>query len=473
MEKLIKRYFFFLLLICLVNEVSPQSPHEAIRTKLDSLTHCSFFDTATISVTVFNPVTGKNVYSYNENKLLMPASNMKIVTSATALVFLGAEHPVSTIVLANTASVQGEIRGDIWLKGGGDPDFSVADIDTLIAELKRKGIARITGAVVADESLFDTTGWGKGWMWDDASSTDAPFITALPLNKNTLQVTVLVKEGKIVATPLPYTPFINFVISAVPDSTKRSRLQIENCYPYPDNSITIKGRINPADTVTEEINILHPARFCAEVFRQRCIEQGITIEGVVRTGAAPAGAMQLAAKTRTVAEILIDLNKQSRNLSAEILMRLTATKYKQKEITDDDGIKMVDSLILLTGRKPADYRIADGSGLSRYNLVSSGLLTDILKTLFYRYFSAYQVLRSSFPVIGVDGTLRRRMKDTVLAGNVYAKTGTLSGVSCLSGYIHTQSGEPLIFSMLMQNHVGMLARCYQIQHEILQTVSGY
>ncbi|MBI2417696.1 MAG: D-alanyl-D-alanine carboxypeptidase/D-alanyl-D-alanine-endopeptidase [Ignavibacteriales bacterium] len=459
---------FLLLFLLFSIHLSSQSLHSEAESRriLDSLTHCSFFDTASVSVSVFNPVTGKSLYGYNENKLFHPASNMKIFTSAAALVYLGPDYSFNTNVFADNVTSSGVLQG-LWIKGCGDPDFSVADIDSLIRQLQLAGIKKIEGQITGDVSLLDTVIWGNGWMWDDASSTDAPFMTPLIINKNAVTIRTYVKEGKVVSELDPYASYLKVWQDIAIDSLHNSRLQFENGYPASSELLKVYGRINPRDTVSETINVLEPARYFLELFKERCKAAGIEVAGGVSFGKVPEKLSIIASIARPLSEVLIDLNKQSRNLSAEIAMRLLAITHKKEGIRDYDGLKMIDSLIVAAGLHPEDYRIADGSGLSRYNLVSSKLISSVLTYLFYQKPEAYSILRDVFPSMGMDGTLRKRMKSTALQGNVYAKTGTLSGVSCLSGYIHTSSGSPLIFSIMMQHHNGKLNRCLQIQHEIL------
>jgi D-alanyl-D-alanine carboxypeptidase/D-alanyl-D-alanine-endopeptidase (penicillin-binding protein 4) len=148
------------------------------------------------------------------------------------------------------------------------------------------------------------------------------------------------------------------------------------------------------------------------------------------------------------------INKESYNLGAEMILRALAAKCLGEPATADNGIKMIDSLIALTGLNPNAYRLVDGSGISHYNLISAQLLLKVLKYMYFQKPDLYKILYESFPVAGVDGTLSNRMKGASAQNKVHAKTGTLSGVSCLSGYVTADNGHLLAFSIILQNFTG-------------------
>jgi serine-type D-Ala-D-Ala carboxypeptidase/endopeptidase (penicillin-binding protein 4) len=150
-----------------------------------------------------------------------------------------------------------------------------------------------------------------------------------------------------------------------------------------------------------------------------------------------------------------------------------AEKYYGRGAAAKDGIKLIDSLISLAGHNPGDYVLADGSGVSHYNLISTELINDILKYFFFNQYDLYQKLYSSFPAAGVDGTLRTRMKKSSSENNVHAKTGTLSGVSSLSGYLSSTKGNLLSFSIMLQNYRGSAVKARYFQDTICNILTGF
>jgi D-alanyl-D-alanine carboxypeptidase/D-alanyl-D-alanine-endopeptidase (penicillin-binding protein 4) len=182
--------------------------------------------------------------------------------------------------------------------------------------------------------------------------------------------------------------------------------------------------------------------------------RGINVDGKIYFSKIPDYAINLFNFDRPFGNVITHLNKVSYNLGAEMTLYAISAKYFGTPATAKNGIKMVDSLITLAGMNPSDYRIVDGSGVSHYNLISSELILAVLKYMYYDKPDLFTILYNSFPIAGVDGTLDNRMKNTPAQNNVHAKTGTLSGVCSLSGYVTAKNGHLLAFSMLVQNYVG-------------------
>ncbi|OGU78958.1 MAG: D-alanyl-D-alanine carboxypeptidase/D-alanyl-D-alanine-endopeptidase, partial [Ignavibacteria bacterium RBG_16_35_7] len=146
------------------------------------------------------------------------------------------------------------------------------------------------------------------------------------------------------------------------------------------------------------------------------------------------------------------LNKTSDNLSTEMTLFALSERYFGRPASAKNGLKMIDSLIIVCGLNPKDYKLVDGSGVSHYNLVTAELLLSVLKHFYYSEPNLFESLYNSFPIAGFDGTLENRMEKTKAEKNVHAKTGTLSGVSSLSGYVKNKKGNMIAFSILVQNY---------------------
>ncbi|MGA8265524.1 MAG: D-alanyl-D-alanine carboxypeptidase/D-alanyl-D-alanine-endopeptidase, partial [Ignavibacteriaceae bacterium] len=176
---------------------------------------------------------------------------------------------------------------------------------------------------------------------------------------------------------------------------------------------------------------------------------------------------------RPYSEVLPKMNKESDNLDAEMTLYALADKYFSEPATADSGVIMVDSLITLAGFDPADYRIVDGSGVSHYNLISSELILGILKYLYYQQPEIFQQFYDSFPIAGVDGTLKKRMTHFPAKNNLHAKTGTISGVSCLSGYVKARNGHNIAFSIMVQNYVTKAKVAESLVDDICDLLARY
>ena len=176
---------------------------------------------------------------------------------------------------------------------------------------------------------------------------------------------------------------------------------------------------------------------------------------------------------RPYKNVITNLNKISYNLGAEMVLRALSAKYFGTPATAANGVKMIDSLLILAELNPAEYRIVDGSGVSHYNLISAKLIMSLLKYMYYQKPELYKILYHSFPIAGIDGTLKNRMIGTSAQNNVHAKTGTLSGVCSLSGYVTARNGHLIAFSMLVQNYVGSSKTGREFQDVICNILAEY
>ena len=222
------------------------------------------------------------------------------------------------------------------------------------------------------------------------------------------------------------------------------------------------------DTVS--LNLYNPAEYFLKVMSEHLNKAGIILLGSTDTSTYKNNGELTCSFQRPITPVLNQMNKESDNLNAEMVLRALALKYAGKPAYSKNGIKMVDSLITLTGFDPHDYRIADGCGLSWYNLISTELLSGALKYI-YNDKPLFDILYDSFPIAGTDGTLETRMTHSIVTGNVHGKTGTLSGVSALSGYM-TDSKEHIIsFSILLQNYKGSSSAAHYFIDKICELIA--
>jgi len=188
------------------------------------------------------------------------------------------------------------------------------------------------------------------------------------------------------------------------------------------------------------------------LFRESLEKNGIKFSGDLKIKSIEESATHVFTFPRSYDSVIVNLNKTSDNLSSEMTLLALSEKYFGKPASARNGLKMIDSLIILCGLNSKDYRLVDGSGISHYNLVSAELLLSVLKYFYYEEPDLYETLYGSFPIAGIDGSLKNRMEKTKAENNVHAKTGTLSGVSSLSGYVRNKRGNMIAFSILIQNY---------------------
>jgi len=459
----------FMFQACASFQPTPQS----FQNRIDSLLYSVFFKSAQAGISVYDLTANKQLFKHNEKLLFRPASNQKILTTAAGYLFLGEDYKFSTSIF-HTGEVNDSIcNGDIYIVGGFDPDFSSHDLDSVVSEIKRFGIKEIRGNLYGDVSSMDSLFWGNGWMWDDDPEPYAPYFTSLNTNKNSIQI--VYEPGEVgkeaVIELIPKTNFFRIGNSSLTVDTGKTTITVSRDWLNRSNDIIVKGTINknsPRDTTT--INIFNPTLYYLNLVKESIEQTGISFKGKVDTLTLPAEAKKIFSFERNIEPVITNTNKTSDNLNAEMLLRALALNFFPKPATSNNGIVLVDSLITLTGFNPKNYRIVDGSGLSFYNLVSAELLTEILKFCYYKEQKLFPKFLSSFPISGVDGTLSNRMKGGKLLKRVHGKTGGLSGVNNLSGYLENKNGHMIAFSILIQNFVGTSVHARSIQDKLCEII---
>ncbi|HSU14468.1 D-alanyl-D-alanine carboxypeptidase/D-alanyl-D-alanine endopeptidase [Longimicrobium sp.] len=434
---------------------------------LDSIFGDTTFAGANWGVVVKSLETGATLYERNGGKMFVPASNMKLVTGSTALETLGPDFRYRTVVAATGPVANGELRGDLVVVGSGDPtiaaDFHGGDARAVFRawadSLRAHGVRRITGRVIGDDDVFDDVPYGRGWAWDDMNDDYSAEIGGLEFNLGVAGVTVARGAAPGTAPVVTLDPATAYIPATVAARTAApgAMEQIEVTRQDTGPGIVISGEI-PADTpaVRTLVAIRNNTAYFSTVLRETLIASGIAVGGAAVDQDELAPAMRPSSRqtlfTQTsppLSEILHGFLKPSQNQIGELLLK-TEGRVLRGQGTASAGIAAVDSATRAWGLPPRRLAQADGSGLSRYNLVAPWFLIGILEHM--RRSPNFQTFYDALPVAGVDGTLAGRMKGTPLQGNVHAKTGTVSNVRSLSGYMTTAAGEPMVFSMIVNHH---------------------
>lgn len=440
--------------------------------RIDSLLVQDFFKSSQAAISVYDLTENKSIYQHNEKLLLRPASNQKILTTGAAFLFLGDDYNFKTSVYYTGEIKDSICNGDIYIVGGFDPDFKSTDLDSLVRAIKNCGIKGITGNIYADVSAMDSLFWGKGWMWDDDPESFAAYLTPLTINKNSIRITANPND---VAKPavielIPHTNFFKIENSSVTVDTGKTTLNITRDWINRKNKILISGNLlKSAKPDTVLLNVFNPAFYFLNLMRESFERNGISFSGKIDTLTLMKDAVFISSFERNIKPVIINTNKTSDNLSAELLLRTLSFSFS-KYASAKKGIVMVDSLITLAGLNPKNYMIVDGSGLSFYNLLSTEALTEVLKYFYYKQPKIFEMLFNSFPISGYDGTLKNRMKETSTYKHVFAKTGSLSGVSNLSGYLMSRNDHLIAFSILIQNYSGNSNQARAIQNNICKII---
>ena len=357
-----------------------------------------------IAVLIYNPLTQDTIYVRNHTTSIIPASNTKIFTTAAALSILGGNYPLATKIFTDDKNIRdGVINGNLYIKGYGNSLFTEKDLTDMVNSLKSQGIKRITGYIIGDDTFIDNLYTRSDWIDDESTNVRLPAISALVIDRNRTF------------------------------SQKKVRIR--------------KRRHSGYQYVTAQKDINEPPLYIATLLREKLIDSGITVGKTAIKGETPAKSAELTESKILLKDLIKIINKHSDNFLAECLFKtigaITSGSQGNSFYSTQTVLKFLkDNSIYSEGTS-----IVDGSGLSRYDLVTVGAIVGVLEKMYFDL-KNYGDFYNSLSVAGVDGTLRHRMQSSSAENEFHGKTGTLNGVSSLSGYLKTMKGEDLIVSMI-------------------------
>jgi D-alanyl-D-alanine carboxypeptidase/D-alanyl-D-alanine-endopeptidase (penicillin-binding protein 4) len=433
----------------------------ALATKVASVLNDSRVTRATVGVVVAESSTGTQLYGRSATTAISPASNMKLVTSAAALDLLGPEYTFSTDVFASAAAVNGVVNR-LYLKGNGDPTLRESDLQALAAQVKAAGITKVTDGVVGDGSYFDSDLYNNYWDGRDYNNSYAAQISGLTLSPSsayavgTVQVTYQPGSGKGKKAKLGLVPALAAgyvkLVNKTTTTSAGSGASISVHRTNHTNTITVSGRVALKRSLTKRtVTISNPARYAAHVFTRVLRAAGVDVPASPTTGTTPTTRVRIASDTSVpLSTIVTLLMKPSNNGMTEHLAK-TLGRVGTKPGTWRAGAAAMRTWLGATQTVPATVVLVDGSGLAHRDKLTARVLVRLLqyaqtRPWFDTFYNALPVAGNPDPAIG--GTLTDRMVGTAAANNLHAKTGTLSGITALSGYVTDRSGRRYTFSML-------------------------
>ena len=434
--------------------------------KIDALLDSKRYRRASWGVDVRYVDGGGVLYSRNPLKYFIPASNVKVFTTAAVLDRLGPNFRFETrLGYEGQLEENGILAGDLVLIGGGDPGLAnnlgsrpiFQHLDNMAREVERAGIRLIQGDVVGDDSFFTYAPHGRGWNKKDLEYHYAPRVSALSFHDNLLNL--VARPGRRTGQPIRLASYpSNSLFQLVNMGTTVADGPQATGYFYRslgNHKAVIGGQI-PVNSPgwTRRITMEDPALYTATLLRDRLRKRGIRVEGSVRSRhTAPSDGVDTQLiyvhESPPLVDVIFRVNRESHNLYAEILLRTLGAVVKGRG-SDSGGLEVVYELLREAGVPLRLTDLQDGSGLSEQNLITpraqSLLLQHVAGKSFFPYFLG------SLPVAGRNGTLSGRMGGTPAANRVFAKTGTLSNAITLGGYVQSRSSELLAFSILVNDH---------------------
>ncbi len=461
-----------------------------LRGELDYLLSDPSFAIAHWGVVIKSLKTGEFLYLRNEHKGFMPASNMKLFTTAAALLKCGPEYQFTTrLFYRGTLSSAGVLNGDLIIKGVGDPTLSGRYADgnpTKVFEswadsLATKNITQINGSIIGDDNYFVDEGMGAGWSWDYESDYYAAQVSALSFNDNCMDIFFTPGDSLDKLSTFRLQPDCQYVsvVNQVITADRANGTDIRYNRTRGGNKVVCSGTIFLGEKEKHDwFSVENPTLYAANIFKQVLKSKNIAVAGEA-ADLDDLGNYQYSDDSVHVLasypspqlrEIVTTINKVSQNLYAELLLRVVGKEFGG-EGSASKGAEVEENLFALMGIDPAQIDIADGSGLSRLNLVTP---MSIVKLLSYmRQQPAGKVFHESLPIAGVDGTIKSRMAGTAAQGNVRAKTGYVDKARALSGYVTTLDGEELAFSMIVNNYTVPTGLANQIQDTICERLANF
>ncbi|HKY21009.1 MAG TPA: D-alanyl-D-alanine carboxypeptidase/D-alanyl-D-alanine-endopeptidase [Vicinamibacterales bacterium] len=424
-----------------------------LQKELSAIFEAPQFERSFWSVLVRPVGSVEDIFGLNAGKLMMPASAVKIVTTAAAAERLGWDHRFETRIVTAAPIESGILRGDLVIVGGGDPSISERSdrpgaLRDMARQVREAGVTRIEGGVIGHDDLYDDSAFGEGWTLDNVPYGYAAPVSALTYNEGSIDL--VIRAGAAAGDPV-----------SVDMRPEGGELQIDNrlvtvaesgagmltLQRLPGSSrVTVQGQI-PAKAApfARTASVDNPTRFFAAAFRLALIAEGVQVDGDA------IDIDELATKP-DLTDTRMLVTRQSPPLSelAATMMRISQNQYAEMLLRSIGGRRTVQDILTGWGIPRDGYFQADGSGLSRYSYITSDALVRILQRMHSdpKHESAFS---QSLPMAGRDGTLSKRLAGTAADGRVRAKTGTVNNTRAIAGYVQTADGETLVFSIIANN----------------------
>ena len=441
------------------------------------------------------------VFERDSDRLFTPASNMKLFPTSVALELLGGDYRWRTSIYSISApDAAGTINGDLVLYGRGAPDLVVAankddannnSLEELATQIYNRGVRRINGNVIGDESYFRGDAVGNGWQWNDLQWYFGAEASALSINNNETSVNVLPPEKSATAPVVRVADSSGYITveNRMASGKAGERMTVGIQRGLSDNVIRVWGTFPPGSKgFGARLSVHHPALWATKLFVEQLKARGVVVNGEAQTRDSrvpiaerfdPQRARELASvSSKPLSEIIKITNKFSVNLYAELILRtlgreraamLSAPEPSGREAGDDEnGLAVIRTWLNRSGVTTPGLALHDGSGLSRLNLVTPRSISQLLTTM-YRGGNG-QVFRDSLPQSGRDGTLTFRLKE--YQDRVSAKTGYLTYTTSLSGYVNTSGGEVFAFSIICNDETAR-ASSGRLIDQIVSLLASY
>jgi len=447
---------------------------------VDSLLSTPETRSARWGVLIVDPDRGDTLYSRDAGKLLVPASNMKILTSAFALDALGPDFRWVTRYAARGTVHDSVLDGDLLVYGRGDPTVSdrmagdaMLPLLAIADSVRAHGVRRIRGMLLAAGNAFPDATAGFQWGWEDLETSSGAQVDELLFNEGVAELHVRggLRPGdapSVISSPATSYPKIQVDAKTIARGSGRDSLpQVDVVKDTTTGVVVVTGTIPVADTTTLEVSFSNPDEAFLAALREALTSRGIAVGDTAHADAAREDSL-FAVTSAPLSVVLGAFLKPSQNQIGEVLVK-TVALARTDTGTYRVARRLMGERLRAWGARPDGFLVWDGSGMSRRDLVSPETLAHVLDAM--RHNPNFQLYYDALPVAGVDGTLRARMRSTRAEANVRGKTGTLGEVRSLSGFVTTAGGRQLIFSVLCNNYLVPTSYITRVQDSIAVRLS--
>ncbi|WP_419421115.1 D-alanyl-D-alanine carboxypeptidase/D-alanyl-D-alanine-endopeptidase [Legionella sp. D16C41] len=421
---------------------------------------------ANVGVFVKDLQTGEIVYQRNATKLLNPASNMKLLSAAAALYKLGPDYRYVTQLAKE--------NNDVYLIFNGAPSLTAEKLQSLILELPKLGFDKIAGNFIIDASFFKPPFYAPGTSYDDLGWYYAAPSSAIIINENAIAYDFNAKEinkvaevtSKAVDNPLTIINELTTVNRA--QEKEHCSLNIEI---LKDNTLRLYGCIAKTEQPKRMmLAIPNPNLFAEGIIKQTLTKNGIELKGKIVSGSTPSSAQTIAkVESDVLTKLLAHMLEESDNLYADSITKLLAATLTGEGTYKQGAYSIKTILTQHTHLDMKQIELADGVG-TRYNLITPEQLVILLSDLYHDE-KIGPIFLTILPKMGRSGTLKDRMKKTLLAGKIAAKTGSMHDVSALSGYLATPNGKKYIFAIISNGVNTNILKAKELEENILLTIA--
>jgi serine-type D-Ala-D-Ala carboxypeptidase/endopeptidase (penicillin-binding protein 4) len=430
---------------------------------------------STASVFIYDPMADDTLYKKNVNETLIPASNIKLFTTTVILNYLGDNFEFKTQFLTNDPELSDSIiNGDLFIRGAGDPSLNTGTIDSLVAEIRKTGLKKITGNIIVDESVFDSIYTRDDWITDEHANVVLPPISGLLVNRSAIVSQLIRKRASNSIPEYKVNPDFDFIKVSVDSKVKNKRRNFESELWEKDNSIEINLHYNNNKKFRRKYFVNYvksPDLFFGLVVKSELQLKGIDVGGKVIKGKVTPDLLKVIDISTPIENVLHFTNKDSNNFYAECLFKLLGWNYSGESGNSFYATQAIMSYLRNIDIQTEGLDIVDGSGISRFNKVSTSAIVSLLTHTYFDE-AIFPVFYNTLSIAGIDGTLKDRFSSPKIGSHFRGKTGTLNGVCSLSGYLSTDDNRDLIISILMEFNRNGANYYRQIQDEIVELLIG-